>query len=108
MSRLVALVLALSLVLAACGGGTAEPESTTAGETTSASPTTSPDPTVPETTRPSGDGGSDATTTTAAPSTTTTSDRPPAPDFTLALGDGGTFTLSAERKPVYMVFWAEW
>jgi peroxiredoxin len=31
-----------------------------------------------------------------------------APDFTLALGDGGTFTLSDEQKPVYMIFWAEW
>lgn len=32
----------------------------------------------------------------------------PAPDFTLALGQGGDFTLSSEQKPVYMVFWAEW
>ncbi len=31
-----------------------------------------------------------------------------APDFTLALGDGGTFTLSQEARPVYMIFWAEW
>lgn len=35
-------------------------------------------------------------------------DGPPAPDFTLALGDGGDFTLSGEQKPVYLVFWAEW
>jgi len=41
---------------------------------------------------------------TAAPSV----DGPPAPDFTLALGNGGEFTLSRESKPVYMVFWAEW
>jgi hypothetical protein len=35
---------------------------------------------------------------------------PPAPDFTLALGEGGsdTFTLSQESKPVFMIFWAEW
>ncbi|HKY47206.1 MAG TPA: hypothetical protein VJQ79_04390 [Acidimicrobiia bacterium] len=31
-----------------------------------------------------------------------------APDFTLALGDGGTFVLSQEARPVYLVFWAEW
>lgn len=31
-----------------------------------------------------------------------------APDFSLELGDGGTFTLSEETRPVFMVFWAEW
>ena len=31
-----------------------------------------------------------------------------APDFTLELGTGGTFTLSESDKPVYLVFWAEW
>jgi len=31
-----------------------------------------------------------------------------APDFSLALGQGGEFNLSSEAKPVYMVFWAEW
>ncbi|MDX2344613.1 MAG: hypothetical protein QNL12_13205, partial [Acidimicrobiia bacterium] len=35
-------------------------------------------------------------------------DGPPAPDFELALADGSTFALSAEQKPVYVVFWAEW
>ena len=28
--------------------------------------------------------------------------------FTLELGTGGTFTLSAEPRPVVLVFWAEW
>ena len=32
----------------------------------------------------------------------------PAPDFTLALADGNEFSLSADSRPVYMVFWAEW
>jgi hypothetical protein len=32
----------------------------------------------------------------------------PAPDFTLELGEDGTFTLSEGAKPVYLVFWAEW
>jgi hypothetical protein len=57
--------------------------------------------------------GSEATT---APETTeagegateTTSDRPLAPDFTLELGGGGSYTLSEGEKPVYLVFWAEW
>jgi hypothetical protein len=31
-----------------------------------------------------------------------------APEFTLELGEGGTYTLSEGEKPVYMVFWAEW
>lgn len=41
-------------------------------------------------------------------STTTASGRPVAPDFTLELGEGGTYTLSEGAKPVYLVFWAEW
>jgi len=35
-------------------------------------------------------------------------DGPPAPDFTMALADGGTFTLSEQSMPVYMIFWADW
>jgi len=74
------------------------------------------------TSQPAGSAGAPATSTlpgadgTAAPDTTestetpegTTSDRPLAPDFTLELGDGGSFTLSEGEKPVYLVFWAEW
>ncbi len=48
----------------------------------------------------------DTTTAPAVPATT--SDRPLAPDFTLELGEGGTYTLSEGEKPVYLVFWAEW
>lgn len=45
----------------------------------------------------------------SAPAPTgTVTEREPAPDFTLALGDGGSFTLSESDKPVYLVFWAEW
>ena len=53
---------------------------------------------------------SQTTLGTEAPddATTTTSDRPLAPEFTLELGGGGTYTLSEGSKPVYMVFWAEW
>lgn len=31
-----------------------------------------------------------------------------APDFSLQLGNGETFTLSEENRPVYLLFWAEW
>ena len=32
----------------------------------------------------------------------------PAPEFVLALGEGGEFSPSSESRPIYMVFWAEW
>ena len=49
-----------------------------------------------------------ATTTPTESTDTTWSGRPLAPDFTLDLGDGGSYTLSDGEKPVYLVFWAEW
>ncbi len=72
-----------------------------------------------ETTLPPRDGGGEVTahggpnqttpgTPAEAETTTTTSGRPTAPDFTLELGGGGTFTLSEQDKPVFVVFWAEW
>lgn len=39
---------------------------------------------------------------------TVTDDTATAPDFSLMLGDGSTFTLSEETRPVFIVFWAEW
>jgi len=42
------------------------------------------------------------------PNATIAPEGPDAPDFTMALGDGGSFTLSEEAKPVYMIFWADW
>jgi len=64
---------------------------------------------------PSDDGTPSTTLATPAPSSTEAptetappTEGPPAPDFSLALGDGSEFTLSEEQKPVYMVFWAEW
>lgn len=92
--------LMLGLVLAACspGSGTEPTVSDTAdsatSSTTESSPSSQPDP--------------EGTTTTESGETTTTSDRERAPDFTLALGEGGTYTLSEGTKPVFMVFWAEW
>jgi hypothetical protein len=46
---------------------------------------------------------------TDGPTTVTTiTGRDPAPDFTLQLGEGGSYTLSEGESPVYLVFWAEW
>ena len=42
------------------------------------------------------------------PNATIAPEGPDAPDFTMTLGDGGSFTLSEEAKPVYMIFWADW
>ena len=42
------------------------------------------------------------------PNATIAPEGPAAPNFTMALADGGTFTLSEEAKPVYMIFWADW
>ena len=80
--RIAPLGLALALLGSACGDGAVE-------ETTSSSTTVAPTTTIPET-------------------TTTISGRPIAPDFTLELGDGGSYTLSEGARPVYLVFWAEW
>jgi hypothetical protein len=102
---------AIALVAAACGGTEAVEDSAAAPAATTATNGT----TAPET-------STDAVTTTvvvddeAASSSEVPAesvrplpaDAPPAPDFTLALDDGSEFVLSAEQKPVYMVFWAEW
>jgi hypothetical protein len=57
---------------------------------------------------PSSTEASSAPTSTSAASTTVTEARPIAPDFVLGLGNGETFVLSEEARPVYLVFWAEW
>lgn len=103
MRRTGLLIAALAVVAASCGGGSDAPTSTTGSPespVTTSPVTTSPVTTSPVTTSPPG---------AEEPATTVpTVEGPTAPDFTLALGDGGEFTLSAEQKPVYLVFWAEW
>ena len=95
----------------------AETTATAASTTTRAPTTTTRAPTTTTTAAPTTTTAAPTTTTTAAPTTTTAApttttteahNRPAAPDFTLELGNGGTFTLSAEPRPVYMLFWAEW
>lgn len=88
----------LALVATACSADEGAPATTRVGATSSS--------VVSDTTTPPDDR---QTTTTSAPDATeTTSGRPVAPDFTLELGDGGSYTLSEGAKPVYLVFWAEW
>ncbi len=94
--------LAAFIVLGvACGDGESSPPPSGPVPTTAPPASTVPAPENPAT-----------TATIAAPTTTTIAPqaRPAdaAPDFTLALGDGGTFVLSQESKPVFLVFWAEW
>jgi hypothetical protein len=83
----------------------------------STEPEAAPTSAAPATGATAGDSGEATGSTTAPPATEGSkpapapepdSDRPLAPDFELTLGDGGTFALSAETKPVYLVFWAEW
>ncbi len=106
-SRLVpTLVLVLALALGACAA-------TPGGPTTSASSvievpvapdSEAPDPTVVDSSMTSEATEEDVPASTTPP----VPDGPPAPDFTLALADGRSFTLSEEAKPVFMIFWAEW
>jgi len=100
--RMLLVITAFAFVVGACSNG-GDAASTTEGST----PTTT-QPADPATSAAGGDGGAAATTTTPDGATTTLSDRPLAPDFTLELGDGGSYTLSEGAKPVYLVFWAEW
>lgn len=98
--RLLLLIAVHALVLTACGPPAEEVTATTAQGATV--PSSSPDD--PGTTT-----GSEAFPSTSAPVTTeTTSGRELAPDFTLDLGEGGSYTLSKGASPVYLVFWAEW
>lgn len=98
------LVFAVSaMALAACAAEGVESTTTAAA---SVAPSTETAPTPDASTDSSvAPGGS---TTSPPEETATTSGRPIAPDFTLDLGEGGTYTLSEGARPVYLVFWAEW
>lgn len=108
MLRRFALALTLVLALAACATAPADtsapdvPPAVAAPSSTSGS--TVPNP---------GDGTTSSTNAVAEEPAETmprppVPDGPAAPDFTLALGDGRSFTLSDEAQPVFMIFWAEW
>jgi hypothetical protein len=92
------LVIALAAAaVAGCSQGSATDTTVKTGPTVTSAPGTTGAPDA-----------STSTTATQGGATTTISDRPLAPDFTLELGDGGSYTLSDGAKPVYLVFWAEW
>jgi len=104
--------LALLLVAGACGSG----DGSVATEAGGAVPATTVT-TVTAATEPATSGATTASTepNTSAPASPEAApvepsgvDGPAAPDFALALADGSTYQLSADSKPVYMVFWAEW
>jgi hypothetical protein len=94
MRRVIALVSVLAFLVAGCASSGGE------GTTVADEPAT--------TGSQSAGTVAEQTTTSQAQATETTSGRPVAPDFTLELGDGGSYTLSKGAKPVYLVFWAEW
>ena len=95
-----------ALIVGACGAGADVSTDTTsdAASTGTASADTEIANAPPDTSVPSG--GGTAEDSTADQSSGVTGEA--ASDFTLALGDGSTFTLSETDRPVYLVFWAEW
>lgn len=106
------LVVALLLVAVACGDADV---ATTEGTAASAQVATTAAESPSETTAETAASGTEAPASTSAPDSPATTakepsgvDGPPAPDFTLALADGSSYQLSADDKPVYMIFWAEW
>ncbi|MEX1281048.1 MAG: hypothetical protein AB1Z55_10030 [Acidimicrobiia bacterium] len=109
MSRLVALLLVLALVAAACGGDAgsdgdaAEPTTTAASETTRPSTGDGTGTTEPS-------GTTEGTEGTEGPAEPPISgfDGPPAPDVAVPVADGDDVLLSQEVLPVYLMFWAEW
>lgn len=96
-------VLGLVLAMvAACGDGADRPVTPPPAVT---SPVTPPGESVPSRSTPTTSGPA-GTAPGSAPTTTVAGEA--APDFALDLGNGGTFVLSEEARPVFMVFWAEW
>ena len=100
MRRLAFSSVPIALLASACSSGTASGTTTLLATTTTVGAASTPGTTA--------GGAAITTTTTAAATSTTEPPGVPAPDFTLALEQGGVFTLSAEERPVLLMFWAEW
>ena len=106
MRRRLALLIAIGLLAVACSSADSV-SSTTGSQSDQSAPSTtaaaaeSPAPSAATT-------DSTAPSSTEAPAPTPDPNRPLAPDFELTLGTGELYQLSAETKPVYLVFWAEW
>lgn len=111
--RFVVLAAVVALLVAACGGGdeAVTPSSVDASASTAVDRQNSDAPVDED---ENADTPAASTTATDAADESDGSEQPsgpdgdPAPDFTLALADGSSFSPSAETKPIYMVFWAEW
>ncbi len=113
------LVAVMAIAAAACGDGGSQPTAIDLGGAAVDPPATDPPATdppaseLPSTELPSTEpSGTEPSATTQQASTAAPRQRPDGPaasDFELALGGpGGTFSLSDETRPVFMVFWAEW
>ena len=95
-------IVATFVVLAIAAGSCA-----TDGDVEPTTASSSPVTTSPVTTSPvAGSQGTTESSTTSGAGEAIDGD--PAADFELALDGGGTFSLSGEAKPVYLIFWAEW
>jgi len=110
MKRL-ALVLAIVTVVAACSSSVDSSETANNSQAVESSQPTavsteSVDTSQPEVESSSTSIGDDGASLVPAP--TIPPDAAPAPDFTMTLGDGESFTLSEQAMPVYMIFWADW
>ncbi len=91
------------LLIASCGAEADIPEPVVEPSEETAPPTSAepqPDTTLaPSSEDPPEEGAADSGSAPGGP---------PAPDFTLELGGGGTFALSEQNTPVLIIFWAEW
>jgi hypothetical protein len=99
------LLVGVALVATACGGATSTESlsaSTTPGDAPAPAATDAPAATAAPAPAGESSGSADSVEGRQRP------EGPDAPDFSLPLGQGYDFVLSAEAKPVYMVFWAEW
>jgi ABC-type glycerol-3-phosphate transport system substrate-binding protein len=104
MKRLI-LLLAIVTVAAACSSSddSSEATSTSAAVSTAQSPAENPTSSGDITSDSIGDDGA-----SLVPDQTIAPEGPAAPDFTMALANGDSFTLSEQAMPVYMIFWADW
>jgi len=100
------LLLAVLVVASACSSTADSSQPTPSSSQPTANSTESVGTSQPDAESSSTSIGDDGASLVPAP--TIPEDAPPAPDFTMTLGDGESFTLSEQAMPVYMIFWADW
>ena len=107
--RTAVLMVGFSLVVAACGATETDLATPTEAAPATQQQTDDSTPATPvPTTQPSTAPSTSEEVAPAAERPAPDPNREIAPEFSLALGDGSTFVLSEETRPVFMVFWAEW